>query len=160
MKKVERQRVLSLSPLLSREGQEKSSFQVHTHTRARARAMVKCKKMRGSIVVARADRIYRCLLEGLRTTGRGKLPFAPAYEAPRSSFRFERIIPIEIYSDPTKFPLLGRDFLLSSKSIRAKHPSSSYPPRHTLRNFHPSLETSVRMNFAKALIYEQPCQRC
>lgn len=119
--------------------------------------MVKRKKMRGSIVVARADRIYRCLLEGLRTTGRGKLPFAPAYEAPRSSFRFERIIPIEIYSDSTKFPLLGRDFLLSSKSIRAKHPSSSYPPRHTLRNFHPSLETSVRMNFAKALIYEQPC---
>lgn len=90
MKKVERQRVLSLSPLLSREGQEKSSFQVHTHTRARA--MVKRKKMRGSIVVARADRIYRCLLEGLRTTGRGKLPFAPAYEAPRSSFRFERIL--------------------------------------------------------------------
>lgn len=32
-------------------------------TYTHARAMVKCKKMRGSIVVARADRIYRCLLD-------------------------------------------------------------------------------------------------
>ena len=154
MKKVERQRVLSLSPLLSREGQEKSSFQVHTHTRARARAMVKCKKMRGSIVVARADRIYRCLLDCAQPA------VGNCHSRRRTKRPVHRSVLNEFYSDPTKFPLLGRDFLLSSKSIRAKHPSSSYPPRHTLRNFHPSLETSVRMNFAKALIYEQPCQRC
>ena len=98
MKKVERQRVLSLSPLLSREGQEKSSFQVHTHTRARARAMVKCKKMRGSIVVARADRIYRCLLEGLRTTAVGN-----CHSRRRTKRPVHRSVSNEFYSDRNLF---------------------------------------------------------
>lgn len=127
MKKVERQRALSLSPLLSREGQEKSSFQVRARAHTYTRAMMKRKKMRDLIVVARADRIYRSLLEGLRSTGRGKLPFAPTHET--SVYRSVRTN----YSDPTKF-LIECDFLLSSKSRETSVIVVS--PRHTLRNFH------------------------
>lgn len=128
----------------------------YTHTRARWWNVRKCAAR--SSLHARTEFIVACWIAHNRPWEiaiRAGVRSAPFIVPFRTNF-----IPIEIYSDPTKFPLLGRDFLLSSKSIRAKHPSSSYPPRHTLRNFHPSLETSVRMNFAKALIYEQPCQRC
>lgn len=85
--------------------------------------MVKRKKMRGSIVAARADRIYRCLLEGLRTTGRGKLPFAPAYEAPRSSFRFERI-------------LFRSKFIPIRQNFRFSDAIFSFPRNRFARNIH------------------------
>lgn len=105
LKKVERQRPLSLSlPAAFPRGTREIISP--RDARARTLAMVKRKKMRGLIVVARAGRIYRSWLEeGLRSAGRGKLPFAPTCQASV----VERIIPMR------KFPI-GCDFLLSSKS--------------------------------------------
>lgn len=68
----------SLIVSLSRQGTREIISPRDAHTLA----MVKRKKMRGLIVVARADRIYRSSLEeGLRSAGRGKLPFAPTCQA-------------------------------------------------------------------------------
>lgn len=105
----------------------------YIHTRARA--MVKRKKMRGSMH-ARTEFIVPCSIALNR-------PWEIAIRASvrRVRLSFQRIIPIEIYSYPIKF-LIGCDFLLSSKSRETSIIVVS--PRHTLRNFHPSLETSVR----------------
>lgn len=107
-----------------------------TYTRARARWWNVRKCAARSSLHARTEFIVPCSIALNR-------PWEIAIRASvrRVRLSFERIIPIEIYSYPIKF-LIGCDFLLSSKSRETSIIVVS--PRHTLRNFHPSLETSVR----------------
>lgn len=108
----------------------------YIHTRARARWWNVRKCAARSSLHARTEFIVPCSIALNR-------PWEIAIRASVRGVRlsFQRIIPIEIYSYPIKF-LIGCDFLLSSKSRETSIIVVS--PRHTLRNFHPSLETSVR----------------